>query len=67
VTTIGRTHVHLDQAREIAERIGEDRDDYGTEFGPTNVVLHAVGVAAELGDTGQAIELAPRRRRVGSV
>jgi transcriptional regulator with XRE-family HTH domain len=51
-------HQHLDQAREIADRIGEDRNDFGTEFGPTNVALHAVGVAVELGDAGQALDLA---------
>jgi hypothetical protein len=45
-------------AREIADRIGEDRDDFGTEFGPTNVALHAVDVAVELGDAGQALDLA---------
>lgn len=28
---------HLSQAREIAGQIGEDRDDFGTEFGPANV------------------------------
>jgi outer membrane PBP1 activator LpoA protein len=48
----------LDQARKIADRIGEDRDDFGIEFGPTSVVLHAVGVAVELGDAGQALDLA---------
>jgi hypothetical protein len=48
---------HIDQAREIADQIGEDRDDLGTEFGPINVALHAVAVAVELGDAGQAIEL----------
>lgn len=53
-----QAHKHLDQAREIADRIGEDRDDFGTEFGPTNVALHAVGVAVELGDAGQALDLA---------
>lgn len=51
-------HEHLNQAREIAKRIGEDRDDFGTEFGPTNVALHAVAVAVELGDAGQALDLA---------
>src|SRR5262249_55168634 len=51
-------HEHLDQARSIADRIGEDRDDFGTEFGPTNVSLHAVAVAVELGDAGQALDLA---------
>jgi hypothetical protein len=53
-----QAHKHLEQAREIADRIGEDRDDFGTEFGPTNVALHAVGVAVELGDAGQALDLA---------
>jgi hypothetical protein len=45
-------------ARDIAERIGEDRDDYGTEFGPSNVAVHTVGVAVELGDAGHALDLA---------
>ncbi len=49
---------HLDQAREIADQIGADRNDFGTEFGPTNVALHSVAVAVELGDAGQALDLA---------
>jgi transcriptional regulator with XRE-family HTH domain len=53
-----QAHQHLDQARKLAERIGADRDDFGTEFGPTNVALHAVAVAVELGDAGQALDLA---------
>lgn len=52
-----KAHEHLRQAREIADRIGEDRNDFGTEFGPTNVALHTVGVAVELGDAGEAIDL----------
>ena len=51
-------HQHLDTARKIAGQLGQDRDDYGTEFGPTNVAIHAVDIAVELGDAGQAIELA---------
>lgn len=51
-------HQHLDQARELAQRIGQDRDDYGTEFGPSNVAIHAVSVAVVLGDAGQALDLA---------
>jgi transcriptional regulator with XRE-family HTH domain len=51
-------HAHLATAREIAERVGEGRNDFGTEFSPTNVALHAVSVAVELGDAGQALELA---------
>ena len=53
-----QAHAHLDQAREIADRMGEDRNDFGTEFGPTNVALYAVAVAVELGDAGQALDLA---------
>ena len=53
----GQAHQHLDTARTIAGQLGEDRDDYGTEFGPTNVAIHAVDVAVELGDAGQAIEI----------
>jgi transcriptional regulator with XRE-family HTH domain len=48
----------LDDARETANRLGHDRDDYGTEFGPTNVGLHAVAVAVDLGDFGEALALA---------
>ena len=53
----GEAHQHLETARKIAGQLGEDRDDYGTEFGPTNVAIHAVNIAVELGDAGQAIEL----------
>jgi tetratricopeptide (TPR) repeat protein len=53
-----QAHKYLEQAQAIADRIGEDRDDFGTEFGPTNVALHAVAVAVELGDAGQALDLA---------
>jgi transcriptional regulator with XRE-family HTH domain len=53
-----QAHKHLQHAREIADRLSEDRNDFGTEFGPTNVALHAVGVAVELGDAGEALDLA---------
>ncbi|MBB4914218.1 helix-turn-helix domain-containing protein [Streptosporangium saharense] len=46
---------HLDRAREIAERVGEGRNDHNTEFGPANVALHEVSVAVELGDAGHAL------------
>lgn len=48
----------INEARQIAERIGEDRNDFGTEFGPSNVAIHAVAVAVELGDAGTALDLA---------
>lgn len=54
----GRTHQHIDRAREIAARLGEDRNDFDTEFGPTNVEIHAMSTAVELGDAGLALEVA---------
>ncbi|WP_018557136.1 MULTISPECIES: hypothetical protein [unclassified Streptomyces] len=47
-----------DLRREIAARLGEDRNDFETEFGPTNVEIHAVSTAVELGDAGPALEVA---------
>ncbi|MGW4101859.1 helix-turn-helix domain-containing protein [Streptomyces sp. NPDC004976] len=54
------THEHIDRARGIAARLGEDRNDFDTEFGPTNVEIHAVSTAVELGDAGVALEVAQR-------
>lgn len=51
------THKHIETARAIAGRVGSGHNAFGTEFGPMNVALHAVSVAVELGDAGQAIEL----------
>lgn len=49
---------YLRQARQAADRLGEDRNDYNTEFGPTNVSLHEVAVAIDLGDAGAALRVA---------
>ena len=49
---------YLDTARRAAEQLGEDRNDYHTEFGPTSVQLHEVAVAVELGDAGRALRVA---------
>lgn len=46
---------YLDRARDVAQRLGEDRNDHDTEFGPTNVALHEVAIAVDLGDAGEAI------------
>jgi transcriptional regulator with XRE-family HTH domain len=46
------------KAEEAAARLGEDRNDFETEFGPTNVAVHAVAVAVELGDAGEALRRA---------
>lgn len=52
------TRTSIAGARSVAAIIGSDRDDYNTGFGPTDVELHAVSTAVELGDAGEAIELA---------
>jgi hypothetical protein len=51
---------HLKVAENLAKRLGGDRNDYGTEFGPTNVKLHQVAVAVELGNAAEALDLARR-------
>jgi transcriptional regulator with XRE-family HTH domain len=49
----------LDAAQVDATRLdGEQRNDYWTAFGPTNVAVHRVSVAVELGDFGDALRLA---------
>ncbi|MGW2490230.1 helix-turn-helix domain-containing protein [Streptomyces sp. NPDC001606] len=48
----------LRDARAMAERVGDGRNDYNTEFGPTNVGLHEVSVAVDLGDAGVALRAA---------
>ena len=49
---------HLEQAAQVAARLGEGRNDYNTEFGPANVALHEIAVAVELGDAGRALRAA---------
>jgi hypothetical protein len=53
------------KAEDAAQRIGADRNDFETEFGPTNVALHAVGIAVELGDAGEALRRAATVDRSG--
>lgn len=53
-----QAHRHLDQAERIGKRLGHDRNDFDTEFGPTNMQLHRVAVAVDLGDAGEALDVA---------
>jgi transcriptional regulator with XRE-family HTH domain len=48
----------LERARQVADRLGEGRNDYNTEFGPATVALHEIAVAVELGDAGRALRVA---------
>ncbi|MFH8793985.1 helix-turn-helix domain-containing protein [Streptomyces sp. NPDC017941] len=47
----------MKRARQVGVRLGEDRNDFNLEFGPTNVEIQAVSIAVELGDAGEAIEV----------
>lgn len=48
----------LDRADGLADLLGEDGNHAWTAFGPTNVALHRVSVAAEMGDAGEALRVA---------
>ncbi len=48
----------LARADSLAGLLGEDANHAWTAFGPTNVLLHRVSVATELGDAGEAVRVA---------
>jgi transcriptional regulator with XRE-family HTH domain len=48
----------LRRAQYLADTLGEDANHGWTAFGPTNVALHQVSVATELGDSETAIRYA---------
>jgi transcriptional regulator with XRE-family HTH domain len=52
------TWQYFEQAKDAADRIGYDRDDYRLFFGPTNVDIWSVGLAVELCDDAAAIDRA---------
>jgi transcriptional regulator with XRE-family HTH domain len=46
----------LAQAQRAADRLGQDRNDYWTAFGPTNVRIHQISAAVAFGDADTAVE-----------
>lgn len=48
----------LERAGKVADRLGTDRNDFHTSFGPTNVSMHGVHLAGEEGDAAEALRLA---------
>ncbi|MCV7121020.1 transcriptional regulator [Mycobacterium nebraskense] len=52
----------LTVTRRLAAVLGGDCNHHDTEFGPTNVAMHAVGVAVELGNGQQALDRAAHVR-----
>ncbi|HEY3610575.1 MAG TPA: helix-turn-helix transcriptional regulator [Pseudonocardiaceae bacterium] len=56
----GDTMAFLAEADEAATRLGGDANHLWTAFGPTNVAIHRVTAAMELGDVQVAVDLGPR-------
>lgn len=54
------TTAFLTEADEAATRLGGDANHLWTAFGPTNVAIHRVTAAMELGDVQVAVDLGPR-------
>ena len=52
--------IFLARARGAGAQLGHDANHAWTAFGPTNVAVHDVSVAIELGDLQVALHLAPR-------
>nr|WP_019855125.1 helix-turn-helix transcriptional regulator [Actinopolyspora mortivallis] len=48
----------IDTSAEVAHRIGGDRDDYNSVFGPSQVAMQSVDVNVQTGEYGQALESA---------
>ncbi|MBE1487968.1 helix-turn-helix domain-containing protein [Plantactinospora soyae] len=61
----GTTRTFLAAAAEAAARLGGDANHLWTAFGPTNVAIHRVATAAELGDVQVAVDLGPRLDTTG--
>ncbi len=56
----GTTRAFLGEAEQAATRLGADANHVWTAFGPTNVAIHHVATAAELGNLQVALDLGPR-------
>jgi len=52
---LGAAWDYLRRAGRAADRIRADRNDLWTSFGPTNVAIHGISVAVELGDVAETI------------
>lgn len=50
----------LGRARDAAEQLGQDANHWQTGFGPTNVELHRLSAALDLGDARMVVDQSPR-------
>src|SRR5256714_2140295 len=53
------------EGQDIAARLGDDRNERWTAFGPTNVVVHQVAALVDLGDGGAAVQVGSGVRSAG--
>jgi tetratricopeptide (TPR) repeat protein len=51
---------HLEHAQQAAEELGEDRNDWQMQFGPTNTALWSVSLPVELGQGKAAVARAEK-------
>ncbi len=49
----------IDRAQHAAERLGHDGNHWQTGFGPTNVELHRISTALDLGDVDHVVRYGP--------
>lgn len=49
---------HLARAQELADQLGEDRNDFELQFGPTNAAIWSVSLPVELGRGREAVRAA---------
>jgi hypothetical protein len=61
----GAAQTFLKEADDKARRLGRDSNHLWTAFGPTNVNIHRVTVAMDLGDVELALDLGPRIDTIG--
>ena len=55
----GEARTFLARARQVGQQLGHDANHGWTAFGPTNVAVHNLSVAVELGDLQTAAAIAP--------
>ncbi|MFK4187249.1 helix-turn-helix domain-containing protein [Streptomyces sparsogenes] len=55
--------MHLQKAQEQADLLGEDRNDFELQFGPTNVAIWSVSLPVEMGRGQDAVRRAERVTR----
>lgn len=55
---IGASWDYLRRAGRAADHLHADRNDLWTSFGPTNVAIHGISIAVELGDVTETIRRA---------